>query len=54
VIGVADVYAACRHREAAGVKITRPAGPMNADPTDVIGFVADPHGYRVEFAQEKQ
>jgi lactoylglutathione lyase len=53
-IGVDDVYAACRHVEAAGVTITRPPGPMSADPTDVIAFLVDPDGYRVEFVQEKQ
>lgn len=42
-----DVYAACDQLAAAGVKITRPAGPMKHG-TRVIAFIEDPDGYKVE------
>ena len=44
---VPDVYAATDHLAALGVTVTRPAGPM-ASGTEVIAFVADPDGYRIE------
>lgn len=50
-LSVADVYGACRGLAAAGVKITRPPGPMKADPSEVIAFLEDPDGYRIELVQ---
>jgi lactoylglutathione lyase len=49
-IGVPDVYKACDHLAAAGVKIPRPAGPM-AHGGSVIAFIEDPDGYRIELVQ---
>ncbi len=42
-----DVYKACEELAAAGIKITRPAGPMKHG-TRVIAFCEDPDGYKVE------
>ena len=42
-----DVYKACEGLAAAGVTITRPAGPMKHG-TRVIAFCEDPDGYKVE------
>lgn len=42
-----DVYKACAELAAAGVNITRPAGPMKHG-TRVIAFCEDPDGYKVE------
>ena len=42
-----DVYKACEELAAAGVNITRPAGPMK-NGTRVIAFCEDPDGYKVE------
>ncbi|MDD9922350.1 MAG: lactoylglutathione lyase [Boseongicola sp.] len=42
-----DVYKACEDLAAAGVNITRPAGPMK-NGTRVIAFCEDPDGYKVE------
>ena len=42
-----DVYKACEDLAAAGVKITRAAGPMKGG-TRVIAFCEDPDGYKVE------
>lgn len=50
-IGVSDVYAACATLEAAGAKITRLPGPMKADPDEVIAFIEDTDGYRIELVQ---
>ena len=46
-IRVPDVYAATAALAERGVKVTRPAAPMQSG-TEVIAFVEDPDGYRVE------
>lgn len=50
-IGVSDVHAACVAMQSAGVTIVRPAGPMKADPNDIIAFIEDPDGFRIELVQ---
>lgn len=50
-IGVPDVHAACAALAAAGVTIVRPAGPMKADPDEIIAFGEDPDGFRIELVQ---
>ena len=49
-IGVADVYATCEKLGHAGVKITRPPGPVKFG-TTVIAFIEDPDGYKIELIQ---
>ncbi len=49
---VPDVYAACDKMRAAGGKIIREAGPMNAG-TTIIAFLEDPDGYQIELIGEK-
>jgi len=49
-IGVADVYATCERLKEAGVKITRPPGPVKFG-TTVIAFIEDPDGYKIELIQ---
>ena len=49
-VGLPDVYKACDDLRAAGVKITREAGPVKHG-TTVIAFVEDPDGYKVELVQ---
>ncbi len=49
-IGVADVYATCEKLGQAGVKITRPPGPVKFG-TTVIAFIEDPDGYKIELIQ---
>ncbi|NCN43656.1 MAG: lactoylglutathione lyase [Piscirickettsiaceae bacterium CG_4_9_14_3_um_filter_43_564] len=51
-IEVDDVYQAADAIQAAGGKILRPAGPMNAG-TTIIAFVADPDGYQIELIGAK-
>jgi lactoylglutathione lyase len=49
-VGVADVYATCERLKEAGVKITRPPGPVKFG-TTVIAFIEDPDGYKIELIQ---
>jgi lactoylglutathione lyase len=49
-VGVGDAYAACDALGKAGVKITRPAGPLKFG-TTVIAFIEDPDGYKIELIQ---
>lgn len=55
-LSVPDIYAACVALEAAGAKIIRKPGPMTHSPAggdgpDVIAFIEDPDGYRIELIQ---
>lgn len=50
-IEVNDAYAQCASIEAAGGKVTRPAGPVKGGST-VIAFVEDPDGYKIELIQK--
>lgn len=47
-IEVDDVYQSADAVKAAGGKIIREAGPMNAG-TTIIAFAEDPDGYQIEF-----
>ena len=49
-VGVPDVYGACETLGKAGVKITRPAGPVKFG-TTVIAFIEGPDGYKIELIQ---
>ncbi|PPR50447.1 MAG: Lactoylglutathione lyase [Alphaproteobacteria bacterium MarineAlpha5_Bin5] len=46
-----DVYKACEDLSSAGIKITRPPGPMKHG-TRVIAFCEDPDGYKVELNEK--
>jgi lactoylglutathione lyase len=49
-IGMPDVYKTCEQLAREGVKIPRPAGPVQHG-TTVIAFVEDPDGYKIELIQ---
>jgi len=49
-IAVPDPYTACENLSVAGVRVTRPAGPMKYG-TTVIAFVEDTDGYKIELIQ---
>ena len=57
-IAVDNVYAHCAELEARGAKIIRPAGPMahlspqRGHKEEVIAFLEDPDGYRIELVPE--
>ncbi|MBL4673083.1 MAG: lactoylglutathione lyase [Arenicella sp.] len=54
-LGVDDIYAACDHLKSNGVNITRAPGPMAFTATngvcDVIAFIQDPDGYKIEIIE---
>jgi len=54
-IGVADIYTACARVASMGVKVIREPGPMthivDNGARDVIAFVEDPDGYRIELIE---
>jgi lactoylglutathione lyase len=50
-IGVRDARAAVEALERAGTKVVRPVGPLKGDPREIIAFVEDPDGYRVELIE---
>lgn len=55
-IGVGNASAVCQKLEAKGVTIIRGAAPMtftspDRDDVEVIAFVADPDGYRIELIE---
>jgi lactoylglutathione lyase len=52
-IGVADVYASVAALAGVGVRVTRPAGPLKGDPREVIAFIDDPDGYRIELIERR-
>lgn len=49
-IGVKDIYGVCEKLKQAGVKITRPPGPVQHG-TTVIAFIEDPDAYKIELIQ---
>jgi lactoylglutathione lyase len=49
-VGMPDVTASCAKMKAAGVKITREAGPVKHG-TTIIAFIEDPDGYKIELVQ---
>jgi lactoylglutathione lyase len=49
-IAVSDARRACDGLAKAGVKITRPAGPVKGG-TTVIAFIEDPDGYKIELIE---
>jgi lactoylglutathione lyase len=46
-LAVDDIYTTCGELAEAGVKITRPPGPMKHSAT-LIAFIEDPDGYKIE------
>ena len=49
-VGVPDVAGTCERLRAAGVKITREAGPVKFGKT-IIAFIEDPDGYKIELIE---
>ena len=55
-LSVHDIHGACAALEEAGVKVLRKPGPMAHSPAsggarDVIAFIEDPDGYRIELIE---
>lgn len=51
-VGVPDVVVATQWLADQGVVVVRPPGPLKEDSREVIAFVVDPDGYRVELVQQ--
>ncbi|MGZ8269634.1 MAG: lactoylglutathione lyase [Methylophilus sp.] len=57
-IAVLDIHAACKRLEGLNVKVIREPGPMNVKSpdrkeTEIIAFIEDPDGYRIELIETK-
>jgi len=57
-LGVKDIYAVCKRLADMNVKVVRQPGPMTypVDETghkELIAFIEDPDGYKIELIQEK-
>jgi len=52
-LAVDDIYETCKNFSRNGVKITRPPAPMKADKSEIIAFISDPDGYKIELIQRK-
>jgi lactoylglutathione lyase len=50
-ISVDDACAVCAALQSAGVVISRAPGPMKHDQSEVIAFIEDPDGYRIELIE---
>jgi len=58
-VGVSDIVVACALIQRFGATIIRPAGPMSFtspqhSDAEVIAFVEDPDGYRIELVETQQ
>lgn len=58
-LAVNDVRAVCEQLAASGVKVTRPPGPMNFESPsrsrpELIAFIEDPDGYRIELIETER
>lgn len=51
-LGVEDIHRTVTALGAAGVTVVRPAGPLKGDPREVIAFIEDPDGYRIELIEK--
>lgn len=51
-LGVANIHRAVAALSAAGVRVVRPAGPLKGDKREVIAFIEDPDGYRIELIEK--
>jgi lactoylglutathione lyase len=52
-VGVPDVYETCEQLRSKGVKITREPGPMKHG-GNVIAFIEDPNGYKIELTTRRE
>lgn len=50
-LAVDDIVATCEMLAAHGVPITRPPGPMTLDANEIIAFIEDPDGYKIELIE---
>lgn len=51
-ISVDDIASVCASLKITGTRIIRPAGPMKHDANEIIAFIEDPDGYRIELIEK--
>lgn len=51
-VEVADIHRAVATLSSAGVRVVRPVGPLKGAPGEVIAFIEDPDGYRIELIEK--
>ncbi len=52
-LAVQDIYQLCTALDAAGTIITRQPGPMSFDCSEIIAFIKDPDGYKIELIERQ-
>ena len=52
-LAIKDIYAFCTYLEALNVTISRAPGPMASGPDEMIAFIEDPDGYKIELIEKK-
>ncbi|MBX7146703.1 MAG: VOC family protein [Alphaproteobacteria bacterium] len=52
-IGVNNLYSFCDNLVEHKIKITRPPGPTKQGGNNIIAFIEDPDGYRIELIENK-
>lgn len=50
-LAVEDIYRTCAFLKQNGVKIVREPSPMKFDALEIIAFIEDPDGYKIELIQ---
>jgi len=53
-IGVPDIHAFAADAARRGAEVVRAPGPLKGDPSEVIAFLADPDGYRIELIERPE
>ncbi len=52
-ISVPNIVATCAKLQSTVVPIVRPPGPMKHDTSEIIAFIEDPDGYRIELIERR-
>lgn len=50
-LAVDDVYEATAHAATSGARVVRAPGPLKGKPRELIAFLEDPDGYRIELIE---
>jgi lactoylglutathione lyase len=52
-VAVEDIDEATAHAAVQGARIVRAAGPLKGKPSEIIAFLEDPDGYRIELIERR-
>ena len=53
-IGVPDIHAFTAEAARRGAEVVRAPGPLKGDPAEMIAFLVDPDGYRIELIERPE